>query len=87
MLYVIDRPKGNWGRLSDDLTEVFFEDGKRVPLTPSRVKLTFWKKYEGMKLSEVSDIRDLNWLLKVAGEKDEQFAAMMFTMRLKELEQ
>ena len=86
MLYLIDRPKGNWSTLSSDCKEVVFEDGKRVPLTPSRVKLTFWAKYEGKKLSELTDVRDLSWLLKIAGEKKESFAEMMFTMRLKELE-
>lgn len=85
MLYVIDRSKGNWGSLSYDMKEVIFEDGKRVPLTPSRVKMTFWAKYEGTKLSDISNTKDLSWLKKVAEEKGESFAAMMFAMRLKEL--
>ena len=85
MLYLIDKPKDNWSMLSLDMTEVIFDDGERIPITTDCVKLTFWEKYKGKKLSEVSDTKDLTWLIKIAQEKDEVFCERMFTMRLKEL--
>ena len=86
MLYLRDKPDNNWSTLSNDIKSVIFEDGEVVPLTPERVRLTFWAKYKGMKLSEVDDVRDLKWLASVAKEKDEGFCEMMFNMRLKEIE-
>lgn len=73
-----------WGWVD---TEYFLctESGQRVSITPQMVVLAFWDKYRGRELSEVSDIRDLNWLLKVAREKKDVFAEYMFVMRLKEL--
>lgn len=85
MLNVIDSGT-NWGWICVDDGRICFEDGSRKDLSTDSFVLAFWEKYKGKKLSEVSDVRDLKWLVTVADEKKNPFWASMFTMRLKELE-
>lgn len=86
MLYVNDKSRDNWGSLNEDCSRVVFDDGESVPLTTGCLSVTFWpSKYGGKLLSDVDDEKDLRFMLKVAEEKDEKFAAMMFKRRLTEL--
>lgn len=81
----------NWGWICSSLVDpqdhqICYEDGTFSPLTTSSVVMDFWEKYKGRPLSEIDSIKDLNWLVNVAIEKQDTFAEMMFNRRLKELQ-
>ena len=83
MLYLKD--KGEiWSTLKD-LDTILYEDGTKKPFELSDVVLTFWPKHKGKPLSEIRDISDLNFLLKVAGEKGDDFAKRCVRMQLLEV--
>lgn len=81
--------KENWSWVGDITGDgrfiAYYEDGSQKVIDTTMVELAFWDKYKGKQLSEVVDVKDLKWLLKVAGEKGLGFAEAMFKKRLQEL--
>jgi hypothetical protein len=77
----------NWEYMKPgDDEHLYFEDGSRRRITCSDFVMTWWEKYKGMTVAEISDLRDLTWLLKIAKEKSDWYVEKIISMRLKELE-
>ena len=87
MLYLKDKTDLVWSTLSDDGETIYYDDDTSVPFSLDHLIVTFWAKYKGKKLTDVSDVKDLRFLLKVAGEKSDDFAAKYVNMRLLEVTQ
>lgn len=83
MLYVIDRSETNWGMITRDLSEIFWEDGSREPFGTQHVQLQMGK-YKGRLLSDVADQSYLKWLRETAVDKGDGFTE--HCVRLRELE-
>lgn len=83
MLYLKDKGD-NWSTLSDDCSQVIWEDGLVEPITPSHLEVEIGQ-YKGKSLDQVSDKQYLSWMLKTAKEKDLQFVARMLEKRIKQI--
>ena len=86
MIRVSDGPLGlnDWAHIDWDNNELWFEESNvRKPFTTSHC-LMDRGKYEGYKLSEVTD----TWYLKFIRDKnpDDALIRLMFGRRLKEIE-
>ena len=86
MIKLKDKSKDiwSWSKLFD-INIIQFEDGTEKELETSDVIMDFWDKYKGVALSEIDSEKDLNFILKVAVEREEGFAAHCVNMRLQEL--
>ena len=76
---------GVWGWVGANMDSVRFEDGTRAELSTDMVEMDWWKKYRGMALSEITDVRDLEFIRDKAGENKDVFASHCASLRLSEL--
>ena len=78
------KDKGDvWGWCLDGET-VCYEDGTSAELTPDLVEITFGRE-AGKTLDEVDDVSYLEWMLKSAVEKNDDFQAKCARLRLLEI--
>jgi hypothetical protein len=68
----------------DDDEHIYYEDDTKEPLAPHHNVLTFGK-YQQKHLGEIDDVSYLEWLKKVATEKDDWFLLKTVNLRLDEL--
>lgn len=82
MVTIKDKPNGAWGFIwGKDLDRIYYEDGTSFDFNSNLIEFDRGQK-AGTSLADISDVRYLNWLIKIAVDSEDIFLEKCARFRL-----